>query len=181
MSFNQQVFDAHFTRNLARLARVEGMTKELVKNMANEVIVALHETGNIGYVNEMLRVLTPVNRRAMAEFGKEFTGFVYDEKAKEFASKSPKKVYAARKEAFDQFIAEPHNNIWTWSERNLKVEAKPFDLAKVTAFMKSALKKAADEDISQADVLRAVLQGGVEIDTLISVMQTMDGIELNVE
>ena len=181
MSFNKEVFDASFSKNVARLGRVENMTRELVKNMSREVVHAVHETGDIGYVNKTLNALTLMNRRTFVLFSQEFTGFVYDEKAKAFESKAGKKQYAKCKAAFDLAMTDPHFNMWTWAEKNVSVEKKPLDLEKITQYMKSALKKADDEDISQADVLRAVLKGGIEFNTLIAVMQDMaeeNGIEV---
>ena len=182
--FNKQIFDAMFEKNVTRLARVENMTRELLKNMSREVVNAVHETGDIGYINTTLAALTLMNRKTMVLFAQEFTGFVYDEKAKTFTQKGNKKVYARAKEAFDLAMQDPHFNIWTWAEKNVQVERKPLDLDKITQYMKGVLKKAEDEDVSQAAILRAVLKGGIEFDTLIDVMKEMaeeEGIEVNEE
>lgn len=184
MSFNKQLFDAMFAKNVARLGRVENMTRELVKNMSREIVHATHETGDIGYVNQTLNALTLMNRRTLVLFAQEFTGFVYDEKAKAFSQKGNKKQYAKAKAAFDLAMTDPHFNMWTWAERNVQVERKPLDLDKVSQYIKGVLKKADDEDISQAAILKAVLKGGIEFNTLIDVMKDMaeeQGIEVEDE
>lgn len=184
MSFNKMVFDAMFAKNVARLGRVENMTRELVKNMSREIVHATHETGDIGYVNQTLNALTLMNRRTLVLFAQEFTGFVYDEKQKVFSQKGNKKQYAKAKAAFDLAMTDPHFNMWTWAERNVQVERKPLDLDKVSQYIKGVLKKADDEDISQAAILKAVLKGGIEFNTLIDVMKDMaeeQGIEVEDE
>ena len=70
-------------------------------------------------------------------------------------------------------MADPNNNIWSWAERHVEVEAKPFELLKVTKFIESALKKAADVNMTHADVLRAVFAAGVSADALVIVMDEL--------
>jgi len=181
--FNKQVFDAVFAKNVARLSRVENMTRELLKEMSRNVLVAVHETGDIGYVNQTLAALTLMNKRTMVLFSQEFTGFVYDDKTKTFTQKGNKKQYAKAKEAFDKAMLDPHFNLWSWAGRNVQIERKPLDLDKVSQYIKGVLKKAEDEDVSQADILKAVLKGGIEFDTLIAVMQDMaeeEGVDIEV-
>jgi hypothetical protein len=177
--FNKQLFDSHFNKALVRLTRVEGMTKEIVKNMSREVLVALHETGDIGYINKLLAVLTPVNKRVFRMYAEEFTGFVYDETKKEFTRKN-KNQYDDAKERALSALDDPHFNLWTWQEREVEMEKKPYDLSKITVFMKGALKKANKEGFTQADVIKAVFDAGVDIDALIEVMQSMEGVDLQV-
>lgn len=178
--FNKQLFDLSFQQSLEALAGAERITKETLKDISRTVLVAHHETQDIAYVNRIIGVLTPVNRKVAVLYFKAFTGFTYEDGEASFGKKS-KKHYDACKKASDEFLAEPHNNIWSWAERNIDVEQKPLDLSKITVFIKSAMKKAEAQGIAQSDVLKAVFAAGVEVDAIIACLETLDGIEVNVQ
>lgn len=159
------------------LAGAERITKALLSELSREVltVVLLDEGKDTGKgtedsrtINELIGVLTPVNRRAAIVFFKHFVPFirVTDENG-EFVSfgKKDKKAWETKLEEVKEFLADPHQNIWTWADRNIEVEAKPFDVKKVTKTIESALKKA-----NKADVIRAIMAGGLTIEDMIEVL-----------
>lgn len=167
-NFNREAFVASFEKALKQLTKTEKVTKELLRDLSRTVLEAVHSTGDIGYVNRLNAVLTPVNRRVSAKFFEHFTGFHYDTVSFLFTKKSKKRYDEALKNAIE-FLADPHQNLWTWAERNIEIERKDFTVDKVSDIVKKALKK----NISQADILKAVLSSGIELDTLIEVMGTI--------
>lgn len=131
------------------------------------------------YVNRLLDVITPVNRKVAVLYFKTFTGFAYSADEKQFGKKN-KKNYDAALATCNAFLEDPLNNIWTWAERNIDVEEKQFELSKVTTTFASFIKKADKAGIKQVDLLKAVMNAGVTVDTLLELMQSLDGIDVNI-
>lgn len=171
--FNAIIFETEFKKSIGAIAKAEKVTKETLKELSRAVLVAIHATGDISYYNRITAVLTPVNRKVAVLYGMEFTGFMYDNATGLFTKKS-KKQYDATADKCTEFLDDPHNNIWSWAARNIDIEAKPLDLKKVTSYISAVMKKAADEGIAQSEVLKAVFAGGVEVDSLIAVMEKME-------
>ena len=170
--FNKDKFNAYFDGKLGELAGAEKITKAVLLDLSRQVLAAHHETEDIGYINRLLVVLTPMNRKVANLYFSEFSGFQFSAKSEEFGRKD-KKNYEAAKERAITFLDDPLNNIWTWSARNVEVEAKEFDEARLKKNMEAIMKKADKADIPQATVLKALLAGGLTIDTLMQVMDEM--------
>lgn len=170
--FNREIFAAAFAASIELLIASEKVTKQELKVLSRQLLEATHETGDIQFVNRLLGVLTPVNRKVCVVFFKHFTGFSYDDKLAMFTKKS-KKRYADAFAHYTEFMADPLNNLWTWAERNIEVEQKPFAVDKVTDYIKHALKNAAGAGLSQADVMRAVIKGGITADAIIACMDEL--------
>jgi hypothetical protein len=173
--FNRLQFEINFTASIDALQQSENVTKRELKVLSRSVLEAHHSTGDIVFINKLVSVLTPVNKKVAIIFFKAFSGFQWDDQNKVFTKKS-KKGYDKAHTAYVEFMADPNNNIWSWAERNVEVEPKPFDVSKVTTFIKSALKKA-----EQRDVLKAVLDGGIDADTLFALIEELGMAEVNVE
>jgi len=168
--FNYDKFKADFDKKVEALESAEKITRDVLRELSREVLFALHEHGNIDYVNRLVQAkITPVNLKALTLFFQEFTGFFYSKNDKVFAKKN-KRQYDAKKEACLEFLSDPHFNFWSWSERNIEIERKPLDLGRVTTYIQNTLKKAEADNISQAEVIRAILDGGLEIETLYTIL-----------
>lgn len=170
---NRAQFQAAFAASLEAIAQAEVVTKRELKSLSRTLLTALHGLeddtlqGDIQYINMLLGVLTPINRKTAVLFFKEFTGFHYDARTKEnpgatetFTKKSAKHGPEARKLAIE-FLQDPNNNIWSWAERNIEVERRPFDMKKVTKVVEKALDEAGGD---QMPVLRAILEGGITVE-----------------
>lgn len=174
---NVAAFNESFNRSLKALKRSEFVTKEELKGLSRSLLGALHNgpeglLGDIGYINRLMGVLTPMNKQACREYFKHFSGFVFSEETYTFVKKHGK-MYEATKVLANEFLAEPHNNLWTWAERNIEVKVKEFSLDQAVIFFKSFVKKAEANGLKQKDVVQAILGAGVELDTILEIMTSM--------
>lgn len=175
--FVKETFNAYFDNQLSALDGAEKITKAVLLDLSRQILTAHHETQDIGYINRLLAVLTPVNRKVANLYFSEFSGFNFNAKAGEFGKKD-KKNYEEAKQRAITFLDDPMNNIWSWAGRNVEVEAKEFDEARLKKAMEATLKKADKAGMSQKQVLKALLEGGLTIDTL---MEVMDDITAQIE
>ena len=168
-------FVLNFDEALLALANAEGATKQQLRNLSRELLFAIHGIkdatlqGDIQFINKLLTVLTPANRRFAVEFFVHFAGFHYDKDAACFTKKSAKRYAKAREDAC-KFLEDPHQNLWTWLKATGRAEPKVFSAADVTKFMEGALKKAAGVNLSHADILRAVFHAGFTPENILQVM-----------
>ena len=170
--FDKLAFETALTRALKLLAYSERVTREQLRVLSRTVLEALHATEDIGYVNRLIEVLTPINRKVAVKYFEHFAGFHFDDALGRFTKKS-KKRYAEADALATAFLEDPLNNIWSWAERNIEIQKKDFELAQVTKAMGGYLKKAKDAGLTQADVLKAVLAAGVEADAVIAMLDTL--------
>lgn len=174
---NVNEFNARFNADLDAVKGAEKITREKLREMSRYMLEALHDYApDIRPVNDLLDVLTPVNKRVAIEFFSEFTGFTFDKKKAMFTGKNKKVYDAVKKQALD-FLEDPMNNIWSWSTRNIEVEKKvnPFDPSFVRKAVEKQLKKANSQGIEGADVelLLAVLEGGVSVDAMVQALNAL--------
>jgi hypothetical protein len=181
--FDKNAFEVRFARSIVALARSEKVTRGELQLQSRAVIEALHSEGpchgDIGYTNRLIDVLTPVNKKVAIEFFKTFLGFSFDDKLNMFTSKS-KKRYAQAKGDAVKFLEDPMNNIWSWAARNIEITQKDFTLEAVTKSIEGYLKKANNNGFSQADVMRAIIKGGISADSIIACMDEL-GFDVAVE
>lgn len=178
MNLSKIAFVAAFTQSFDALRQSEDITKRELKALSRSLLSALHGlddamlTGDIQYVNQVLPVLSPVNKRVAVLYFKEFSGFHYDEKLAVFTKKS-QKDYMRACDASIALIADVNQNIFTWAERHVEMEVKPFDEKKVTQFITNQIKKADKDGKGQLEVMRAVLAAGITPQVLLLLMDEM--------
>lgn len=155
---------------IEQLAVAEKTTKALVAECAIDVLVYLHEHGQSQLLNSMLLILSPANKKAVHKFFSTFSGFIYDSEEASFTKKYKpehdkagavkKDRYADSKIAFAEFV-EQGGNFWTWwnaqDKPANKGEKAKLDLAKLTTTVKTAMKKASEEGVSNLAVFNAVI------------------------
>lgn len=56
--FDRKVFEGKFHAGLGRLAGAEKTVREVLNELSRSILQAVHATENIGYVNQLLGVLT---------------------------------------------------------------------------------------------------------------------------
>lgn len=172
-AFNKHLFELGFAKALAAIAGAEKVTKEELRSLSRDILTAWHETGNVAYANKLLAVLSPMNKKTFIVFAKHFSGFSFDDVAGVFTKKSGKRYEKAHAECVE-FLADPHNNMWTWAERHIEVKVKAFDVDAVKKYFTSALQKAQASGISEVEVLKAVLSGGVRVESLVQAFNEME-------
>ena len=94
--FNKDKFNAYFDGKLGELAGAEKITKAVLLDLSRQVLAAHHETQDVGYINRLLVVLTPMNRKVANLYFSEFSGFNFSAKSEEFGKKDKKNYEAAR-------------------------------------------------------------------------------------
>lgn len=170
--FDRQAFNVAFDAKMKELQKAEKITKKVLAELSREVLVQIHFDGDIQPINRLIDVLTPMNRKIAILFFQHFAGHHYMEKDGRFGKKD-KNTYAKKLELATEFMADEANNIWTWAAEHVQIEAKPFELKKVTQFIERSLKKAEESGISQADVFRSIIAGGLEMETIMEVLNVM--------
>lgn len=169
--FDKNQFDASYKANVEKLAASEKITKDLLRSMSRDVLEAHHATGDVAYINGIIAVLSPMNRKMCILFYKEFSGHLCNEEGV-FGKKDKKRYDEAHKKSFDG-LEDPHFNVFSWAERNVEVERKPFTLGKLQQQMGSLVKKAEENKISHADIIRAMFANGIEIGEFMKVVEHM--------
>lgn len=158
------------------IANAEKVTKVELGTLSREILqyIVLDDTNDIGLVNRLFTVLTPVNRKVAGLFFVTFLPFAMNQDVGLFGNKMKGDKKLARfKEQAEQFLANEANNIWTWAEQNVKVEKKPVDyLAKITKDIAKALNDE-EAELSQADIIKAVLAGGVQVEAIAAMLGAM--------
>ena len=178
--FNKNIdmiaFNATLAVTLEALGNAEKITKETLRSLSREMLDAVHIGGDIQPVNRLLDVLTPMNRKTCVLFFQHFSGHFYSEKDQKFG-KRDKAGYAAKYVLAEEFLDDPLNNVWSWAERNIEMEAKPFTLLKVSKQVESLLKKADKAGFSQADTFKAMVAGGLDVELIEGILEGMAGQE----
>lgn len=171
-AFNRGSFEVAFAQALDALGQAESITRRELRDVSRSILTAIHCTEDSGFLNRLIGVLTPVNKKVMVEYLKHFSGFHYDDRTMLFTKKN-KPTYEKAAQLSEEFLSEPHNNVWTWAERNIEVTVKPFDVNVITKYMQGALKKALDNGLSQKDVMKAIFASGIEVDSLFDVLDEL--------
>ena len=168
-------FQAAFAASLEALSQAEVVTKRELKALSRSLLSALHGMedqtlqGDIQFINMLLGVLTPINRKTAVLFFVEHAGFHYSTKEECFQKKDAK-AYADAKKRSEALLEDPNQNIWTWAEKNVEVERKPFDINKITKVIEKALKETGGDQLA---VLHAVLNGGINAEGIILLLDEM--------
>lgn len=189
MAFDKKVFEKEFKTRIDKLGKAESSVRAELNVLSRGVLEAVHATEQIGYVNQLLAVLTPVNRKAAVVFFKHFAGFHYDDASRLFTKKSKKRYEQAHKNAME-FLENPNNNMFSWAERHIEVEQKPFDQvsflkAQHKAFVR-AVQQARDNGIDQKELFTAMFKPeegkpGLDVNALVAVLEAMDVVEVKAE
>lgn len=170
-------FMVAFAAQLEALAGAERITKEKLKDMSRSLLGALVGApdydallvGDIQFINSVIPILTPMNKKTFVLFMQEFSGFNFENETCVFTTKVQRDKVKQQAKTL-AFLEDPHNNIWTWAEKHVKVEKKVFKLEQVTKIIEKA--REATEGNDEA-ILLAVLDGGISIESLVLVMEHM--------
>lgn len=159
---------------IAKLTKVENITKVLLGELSRSVLAYHLEGGHdIGIVNRLLAGLSPTNRKVAKQYLCYFLPHAFDEETYTFGKMFQKEDKRTNKYlAIGSFLdASPDNNIWTWAEEHITIEAKAPDYAKQVT---SAVTKALKNGVAKDGVIGAMLAGGVTIGDLISALEAME-------
>ena len=169
--FDKNQFDAAYKANVEKLAASEKITKDLLRSMSRDVLEAHHATGDVAYINGIIAVLSPMNKKVCILFFKEFSGHTCNEDGV-FGKKDKKKYEEAHKKAFDQ-LEDPLFNVFSWADMHVEIEKKPFTIGKLQKQVATLVKKVESEKIPHAELIRAVLANGIEVAEFMKVIEHM--------
>lgn len=177
-AFNQAAFIVAFTAALDKLEKSEATTKEELKSLSRSVLEATHITGDVVYINKVLQACTPIHRKVLVLYFRHFSGMHWDDVAGRFVGKSKKRYLASLQSAL-AFLDEPHNNVWTWAERNVQHEVKPFDKAALDKRVASIVKAATEANIPKGDILRSIIKAGFTQKDLFEILESEFDLEID--
>lgn len=175
-------FESLMTR-VAAIRASETITKKELSALSREALSLMLETEDIRPINAVLGVaedgkaiLSPVNRKVAGMFFSHFCAFTKaedDGKPLQFGKKKAK-LWDKKAAEIEEFLAEERHDIWTWAGANVEMEKKAPEYAgKITKQIQKALTDKDGYAISQVDVLKAVLDGGVTVDALFELVTAL--------
>jgi hypothetical protein len=168
-------YQAALAEKIETIAKAEKVTKVILSELSRELLAYIPDTFDIGMLNRLLGVLTPMNRKTAVLYFKHFLPWQMDDKGVTFTGKDKSKVrYDKKLNAIDEWLANDDNDIWSWAEKNVKVEQKPVDyMKKITADVRKALE---DEEnpLDGVAIMRAVISGGLTIEQMFEAIVGID-------
>lgn len=171
---NKAEFVASFDLFVSELAKAEIVTKRELGAMSITLLKGIHGldgmdylAGEDAFVNRLLTVLSPANRKFFVSFFKHFSGYNYAEDLGTFKGKSKSKYLEALAET-KLLMAGKHpriaegqpSNLWGWVHACSVDSPVVFDASKIAKFVEKQCKLAVATQHSKLDVLRAVFEGG---------------------
>lgn len=165
---------------LSTIASSEAITKRELGLLSRELLSFIVETSDVRIVNTLLGrgadgklTLTVANRKAAGLFFQHFLPFSVDSDSDvvQFAKKKGK-VFDKAVEEIEKFLSDETNDLWSWVDANVKMEQKAIDYAgKITKDIKKALD--ADDGLTGAEVMAAVMEGGITTADLLQLVDAM--------
>ena len=188
MNIEQITFETLSAR-IAKIAAAESITRAELGALSREVLAFVVATEDVRIINTLLGkgedgkfTLTAQNRKAASFYFREFCPFSdnganVDKGEVLVFIKKKAKVWDKLAAKIETWLAVETNNIWTWAQDNLSVEVKPANYAgKLEKLVANALKDEVD-GITGADVINAVLAGGVTVEDLLGMVEALTNVQ----
>ena len=166
---------------IAELGQAERITKDKLAILSRAILTYIlvddgsdvHKPAEDSQViNQLLEVLTPLNKKVAVAFFSAFAGFFFDDELSTFGKKD-KKRYDGKRDKAIEFLKVEDNTIWTWAERNIVVQPTPMDFAKLNQVIGNIIKKAEKANLGHDQVLKACLANGVSINDMMNLLAEM--------
>lgn len=164
---------------ISKLGESERVTKDAMRSLSRDVLEYVMVDGGNGkasedsqVINQLLAVLTPVNKKVAMAFFQHFAAFNFNADDGTFGKKD-KQQWARKVEKVEEFLKNADNDIWVWADRNIEVAPKPMDFAKLNQAMGQLIKKADKANLGHGNIVRAMLANGISPDELLEVIQAM--------
>ncbi len=160
---------------ISRLSKAETITKAVLGQLSRDVLQYHTNQGHdVGVVNRLLSVLSPVNARAAKLFFQAMLPYAFDSETNTFGKLVKKEaIRDGRYYAMAEFLKDEANTIWTWQDANIDMAKKPVNyVVNVVKAVEAAIK----HDVSKADLIKAMFDGGVTPDDLIAILSSMEAI-----
>jgi hypothetical protein len=177
---NSETLKAALYARIDAIASAEKITKHELAAFSRESLMYVVDTNDIGAINRLLDVLTPMNRLSAIAF---FGHFLPWEKETDnndvfqrFGSKySQDKKFARKVALITEWLKDVDATIWTWAAANLDLYTKKNWAANISKAVEKALKgedndRGVSAPISMGDVMAAVMAGGISIEDMLEAM-----------
>lgn len=163
----------HFERLISKIGTAEKVTKARLGQISRELLTHLvvEEQNDIGLVNRLIERLTPVNKKVACLFFAEFLPFKEGNSTYFGERMKGEKKLTKINQAVSEFLANPANDIWSWAKDNVKTEKRVPDYLKN---IKRDIEAALDEDkggLSKAEVILAIMDSGLSLEDMVTIMQ----------
>jgi len=175
---------AHITQineSIETLQNAEKVTKAVLSELSRSILEYICVDTDDGkasedsqVANRLIDVLTPVNKKVAVEFFVKMLPFhVLRTEEGEFQAfaKKDKKQWESKVDKIVEFLSDPHQNIWTWAERNIELVSKPMDFAKLNQAMGQLIKKATKAKLGHDHIVQAMLANGISMEDMMVVIK----------
>lgn len=174
---------AQINTKIESIENAEKITKVVLSELSREILEYIcldtadgKASEDSQVANRLVAVLTPVNKKVAIEFFTKILPFhVTRDEEGAFVSfgKKDKKAWEKKVDYIKEFLADPHQNIWTWADRNIEIVAKPMDFAKLNQAMGQLVKKAEKANLGHSNIVRALLANGITTDDILATLKAM--------
>ena len=165
--FNQIKDIAAVKADLVTVQGNENNTRKLLNKRVPEIVEGVLAGDNISIANQVVRSVVGGRKQEMFLFLKAMLPFEFDSEKRKFLKKTKDAKQIEIKEANFKAFKDSGQTVFGWIDANVKTEKKEPDyLARVEKAVKSALK----HEKGQKEVARAILEGGLDVDMLIAVL-----------
>lgn len=164
---------AKITKDIKDLKASEKISKALLSVLSRDLLKYVPDTADIGMVNRLLGVLTPMNKKTAILYFKKYLEWNYEQEGENFSGKvkGDKKV-AAIVELRDIWLADPDNDIWVFAA-TLKVEPKQVDYGKkITDDINNAMDEGKGNMLA-SEVMDAITASNLTVHDLIAAATAM--------
>ncbi len=163
-TINTTLSAAQLLAKIEEVTAAERVTKAGLSVLSRELLAHAYEHGDVQLINTLMGTddsgnfrLTPMNWRTAAMYFNNFVAFTsnYEKDVQAFATKGrgnrqalvfnkkSKAKYERLLPTVEAWLAEPTNDIWSWSDENVTMDDKQVDYLKNIA---NDISKAMDEE-----------------------------------
>lgn len=175
-------------QRLEAIANAEKITRKELSAMSRELLLYVPESNDIDIVNRLLGILTPMNKRvAILYFGK-FLPWEKETDNNDNFQRFGKRIKGERNNAkrlklITEWLADERNDIWLWSDKNIELKPKDFKsiVAKAIAKALEGDEKTDTPPLSRAEVMLAVMDGGVTFSDIETTFVTLEAMAKEAE
>lgn len=164
---------------LEAIANAEKITRAELAALSRELLIYVPDTQDIGIVNRLLGVLTPVNKRTAILYFGHFLPWEKENDADGNFSRFGKKMLGEKKvkrkeQAIADWLTDEANTIWTWADENIQIDKKKDFKGGIVRAIKQALagdEKTETPALDPMDVMAAIFEGGMTLDAMLAAVE----------
>lgn len=164
---------------LEAIASAEKITRAELAALSRELLIYVPDTQDIGIVNRLLGVLTPVNKRAAILYFGHFLPWEKENDADGNFARFGKKMLGEKKikrkeQAIADWLGDESNTIWTWADDNIQMDKKKDFKGGIIRAVKQALagdEKTDTPALDPMEVMQAIFEGGMTLEAMLAAVE----------